>query len=123
MLFAWNPPSTNVFPTLLHLDRRLHTLKGIAMPRAVKREASTRPGSSLEKSDEKNMDVKENTEGTPQPPKKKQTTRRKVNMACIYCRRSHMTCDENRPCQRWYVPSSLTNVVSIVILATCAETK
>ncbi|KOS14690.1 rds2-regulator of drug sensitivity [Malassezia pachydermatis] len=21
-------------------------------------------------------------------------------MACIYCRRSHMTCDENRPCQR-----------------------
>lgn len=29
-------------------------------------------------------------------PKKK----RKVNHACIYCRRSHMTCDSERPCQR-----------------------
>ena len=27
--------------------------------------------------------------------------RRKVGMACIYCRRSHMTCDEGRPCKRW----------------------
>ena len=26
-----------------------------------------------------------------------------MNLACIYCRRSHMTCDENRPCQRWCV--------------------
>ncbi|KAG8993169.1 hypothetical protein FRB94_010971 [Tulasnella sp. JGI-2019a] len=26
--------------------------------------------------------------------------RRKVNMACLYCRRSHMHCDENRPCAR-----------------------
>ncbi|CEL53269.1 Regulator of drug sensitivity 2 OS=Saccharomyces cerevisiae (strain ATCC 204508 / S288c) GN=RDS2 PE=1 SV=2 [Rhizoctonia solani AG-1 IB] len=26
--------------------------------------------------------------------------RRKVNHACLYCRRSHMTCDEGRPCQR-----------------------
>ncbi|KIM53950.1 hypothetical protein SCLCIDRAFT_97185, partial [Scleroderma citrinum Foug A] len=28
------------------------------------------------------------------------TKRRKVNHACLYCRRSHMTCDEGRPCQR-----------------------
>ncbi|OWB63018.1 hypothetical protein B5S31_g3754 [[Candida] boidinii] len=31
------------------------------------------------------------------------TTRRrkkKVGMACVYCRRSHMICDEGRPCQR-----------------------
>lgn len=36
------------------------------------------------------------------PSKKKKTTkRRKVNHACLYCRRSHMTCDEGRPCQRW----------------------
>ncbi|KAG8963052.1 hypothetical protein FRC03_003487 [Tulasnella sp. 419] len=28
------------------------------------------------------------------------TKRRKVNHACLYCRRSHMHCDENRPCQR-----------------------
>ncbi|KAG8946406.1 hypothetical protein FRC04_011852 [Tulasnella sp. 424] len=26
--------------------------------------------------------------------------RRKVNHACLYCRRSHMHCDENRPCAR-----------------------
>lgn len=35
--------------------------------------------------------------------KRKSTTgtkRRKVNHACLYCRRSHMTCDEGRPCQR-----------------------
>ncbi|EPQ31400.1 uncharacterized protein PFL1_00735 [Pseudozyma flocculosa PF-1] len=32
--------------------------------------------------------------------KKKPAKRRKVNLACIYCRRSHMTCDEGRPCQR-----------------------
>lgn len=37
--------------------------------------------------------------------KKKQGKRRKVNHACLYCRRSHMTCDEGRPCQRWYVHS------------------
>lgn len=30
------------------------------------------------------------------PPKKK----RKVNHACVYCRRSHMTCDSDRPCKR-----------------------
>lgn len=33
--------------------------------------------------------------------KKKAAKRRKVNHACLYCRRSHMTCDEGRPCQRW----------------------
>ncbi|KAI8365942.1 uncharacterized protein BYT42DRAFT_588323 [Radiomyces spectabilis] len=34
--------------------------------------------------------------------KKKRTgpKRRKVTHACVYCRRSHMTCDEGRPCQR-----------------------
>ncbi|ORX92124.1 hypothetical protein K493DRAFT_45928 [Basidiobolus meristosporus CBS 931.73] len=26
--------------------------------------------------------------------------RRKVTQACVYCRRSHMTCDDGRPCQR-----------------------
>lgn len=33
--------------------------------------------------------------------KKKTAKRRKVNHACLYCRRSHMTCDDGRPCQRW----------------------
>ncbi|PCH36824.1 hypothetical protein WOLCODRAFT_127686 [Wolfiporia cocos MD-104 SS10] len=32
--------------------------------------------------------------------KKKGPKRRKVNHACLYCRRSHMTCDDGRPCQR-----------------------
>ncbi|KAI9489561.1 hypothetical protein BDB00DRAFT_876221 [Zychaea mexicana] len=26
--------------------------------------------------------------------------RKKVSLACVFCRRSHMTCDEGRPCQR-----------------------
>ncbi|KAG1896510.1 uncharacterized protein F5891DRAFT_1052826 [Suillus fuscotomentosus] len=46
----------------------------------------------------------ESTSHTPEaddPSKKRKTTkRRKVNHACLYCRRSHMTCDEGRPCQR-----------------------
>ena len=40
--------------------------------------------------------------------KKKAAKRRKVNHACLYCRRSHMTCDEGRPCQRWWVLDSNT---------------
>ncbi|KAF4551923.1 Fungal Zn(2)-Cys(6) binuclear cluster domain-containing protein 5 [Elsinoe fawcettii] len=31
---------------------------------------------------------------------KKPAKRRKVNHACVYCRRSHMTCDLQRPCAR-----------------------
>ncbi|KAH7090957.1 hypothetical protein BKA62DRAFT_724449 [Auriculariales sp. MPI-PUGE-AT-0066] len=31
---------------------------------------------------------------------KTKSKRKKVNHACLYCRRSHMTCDEGRPCQR-----------------------
>ncbi|KIJ97697.1 hypothetical protein K443DRAFT_681331 [Laccaria amethystina LaAM-08-1] len=48
----------------------------------------------------------QNTSPTIEPPaddagkKKKTMKRRKVNHACLYCRRSHMTCDEGRPCQR-----------------------
>jgi hypothetical protein len=38
-------------------------------------------------------------DGRKRPPKA--ARRRKVNHACLYCRRSHMTCDEGRPCQRW----------------------
>ncbi|KAF5358612.1 hypothetical protein D9758_007675 [Tetrapyrgos nigripes] len=34
------------------------------------------------------------------PAPKPKAKRRKVNHACLYCRRSHMTCDEGRPCQR-----------------------
>ncbi|KDN38564.1 hypothetical protein K437DRAFT_291790 [Tilletiaria anomala UBC 951] len=31
---------------------------------------------------------------------KKEQKRRKVSLACVYCRRSHMTCDDSRPCKR-----------------------
>ncbi|ORX78969.1 hypothetical protein BCR32DRAFT_294725 [Anaeromyces robustus] len=31
---------------------------------------------------------------------KKVAKRKKVSQACIFCRRSHMTCDDGRPCQR-----------------------
>lgn len=33
-----------------------------------------------------------------EPPIKRK--RKKVSMACVFCRRSHMICDENRPCTR-----------------------
>ena len=39
----------------------------------------------------------ESTENGTESSKKK---RRKVNHACVYCRRSHMTCDLQRPCAR-----------------------
>ncbi|KAL8336003.1 hypothetical protein RB601_000036 [Gaeumannomyces tritici] len=43
--------------------------------------------------------------GAPPPPhsdeqSKTPKKRRKVNHACVYCRRSHMTCDLERPCTR-----------------------
>ncbi|KAG2185369.1 hypothetical protein INT44_002160 [Umbelopsis vinacea] len=40
--------------------------------------------------------------GSAQDAKKKRNgpKRRKVSHACVYCRRSHMTCDDGRPCQR-----------------------
>ncbi|ORY93232.1 hypothetical protein BCR43DRAFT_478236 [Syncephalastrum racemosum] len=49
-----------------------------------------------------NSESNESTANTPQDAKKKRTgpKRRKVTHACVYCRRSHMTCDEGRPCQR-----------------------
>ncbi|KAL0074379.1 hypothetical protein F4703DRAFT_1893317, partial [Phycomyces blakesleeanus] len=35
------------------------------------------------------------------PPEKDRTKKRKkVSLACVFCRRSHMTCDDGRPCQR-----------------------
>lgn len=34
------------------------------------------------------------------PPPTKRLRRKKVDQACLYCRRSHMTCDDSRPCTR-----------------------
>ena len=49
--------------------------------------------------------------------KRKPTTakRRKVNHACLYCRRSHMTCDEGRPCQRWSAPAFFSVLSRLVL--------
>ncbi|EGW34144.1 uncharacterized protein SPAPADRAFT_59559 [Spathaspora passalidarum NRRL Y-27907] len=37
------------------------------------------------------------SETTKQKPRRR---KKKVEIACVYCRRSHMICDESRPCQR-----------------------
>ncbi|QRV99107.1 Fungal Zn(2)-Cys(6) binuclear cluster domain [Ceratobasidium sp. AG-Ba] len=53
--------------------------------------------------DDRTVDPNEQhgTEGGKKPgTTSKGQKRRKVNHACLYCRRSHMTCDEGRPCQR-----------------------
>ncbi|TPX21733.1 hypothetical protein DIZ76_015695 [Coccidioides immitis] len=39
-------------------------------------------------------------EGATVPASASPKKRRKVNHACVYCRRSHMTCDSERPCTR-----------------------
>ena len=92
------------------------------MSRAAKREPAARPSTS--EAEKRKPDETQETQSKPanSPPKKKQSTRRKVNMACIYCRRSHMTCDENRPCQRWYVgPALRTHSVKRVIGHLCRD--
>ncbi|KID97964.1 Zn(2)-C6 fungal-type DNA-binding domain protein, partial [Metarhizium majus ARSEF 297] len=50
-----------------------------------------------DKSDAKDRDKDHGTTTTNSKSPKK---RRKVNHACVYCRRSHMTCDLERPCTR-----------------------
>lgn len=60
--------------------------------------AGTSDGSLLEQSADQQA-LMDDDDGSGK--KKKGAKRRKVNHACLYCRRSHMTCDEGRPCQRW----------------------
>lgn len=43
---------------------------------------------------------KASSAASPETSSKNSKRRRKVNHACIYCRRSHMTCDLERPCTR-----------------------
>ncbi|KAE8147140.1 hypothetical protein BDV25DRAFT_160993 [Aspergillus avenaceus] len=60
-------------------------------------ETSRRESSVIDNSQNSPASKPENTvAGTHTSPKK----RRKVNHACVYCRRSHMTCDSERPCTR-----------------------
>ncbi|KAI1745553.1 hypothetical protein F4680DRAFT_106081 [Xylaria scruposa] len=52
-------------------------------------------------SDAKSKDNTPSTANTPTDnTNKSPRKRRKVNHACVYCRRSHMTCDLERPCTR-----------------------
>ncbi|KAL2872743.1 gluconeogenesis transcription factor RDS2 [Aspergillus lucknowensis] len=60
-------------------------------------EASIASKNDLNAKDTTQMSQPENAApGVRASPKK----RRKVNHACVYCRRSHMTCDSERPCTR-----------------------
>ncbi|KAI0395928.1 meiosis protein SPO22/ZIP4 like-domain-containing protein [Xylariaceae sp. FL0594] len=51
-------------------------------------------------SDAKSKDNSPTAANTPTDANKSPRKRRKVNHACVYCRRSHMTCDLERPCTR-----------------------
>lgn len=44
--------------------------------------------------------TQEDPSGPSESTMSKRPKRRKVDLACVYCRRSHMTCDEGRPCSR-----------------------
>ncbi|ORX98975.1 hypothetical protein K493DRAFT_329211 [Basidiobolus meristosporus CBS 931.73] len=46
------------------------------------------------------LEVSDVQEGKDSKKKRAGPKRRKVTQACVYCRRSHMTCDDGRPCQR-----------------------
>lgn len=63
------------------------------------------PDDIEQKDDSANRIYVKNEEGTVETPKRndekpKPRKRAKLNKACVYCRRSHMICDEGRPCQR-----------------------
>ncbi|KAK7450550.1 Transcription factor [Stygiomarasmius scandens] len=63
--------------------------------------------------------------GEPGGKKKKTTKRRKVNHACLYCRRSHMTCDVVRGVQARTVSStsSLATIAPAASTSTSASTR
>lgn len=44
--------------------------------------------------------TKESNDADVKQAKKVKRKKKKVEMACVYCRRSHMICDDTRPCQR-----------------------
>ncbi|KAG5953020.1 hypothetical protein E4U53_007191 [Claviceps sorghi] len=60
--------------------------------------ASEPADKAADKADAKDRDKRIHGSGT--STSKSPRKRRKVNHACVYCRRSHMTCDLERPCTR-----------------------
>ncbi|CBQ68541.1 related to RDS2-Regulator of drug sensitivity [Sporisorium reilianum SRZ2] len=67
---------------------------------AAQAPSSSTPSNGAVKREPSTADDADSSPGAGSAAKKKPSKRRKVNLACIYCRRSHMTCDEGRPCQR-----------------------
>lgn len=61
-------------------------------------------GSNMKPTSVKNDTNSPQHSGPPSPadagPAKQNKKRKKVGSACVYCRRSHMNCDESRPCKR-----------------------
>ncbi|KAH7122268.1 hypothetical protein B0J11DRAFT_334486 [Dendryphion nanum] len=65
---------------------------------------ATDQGNDVDRPEAPNKSPSKKDKAGPAPdseaPTKTPKKRRKVNHACIYCRRSHMTCDLERPCKR-----------------------
>ena len=57
-------------------------------------------GIDLEASASVDSHISNNSDGSDTGIKKRKMRKKKVEKACIYCRRSHMICDDSRPCLR-----------------------
>lgn len=63
---------------------------------------STKPTNADAKDDEQNgnsIDTNDAADGADNAPQRKES-RKKVKKACVFCKRSHMPCEEARPCKR-----------------------
>src|ERR1700761_2024756 len=85
--------------------------------RRTKSMTDTPPAANGASHDPQSDHLNDNDEDSGSGKRKRGPKRRKVNHACLYCRRSHsrsngyswvaqlmmtiVTCDEGRPCQRW----------------------
>lgn len=104
--FDWcNPPSLKYQPRSLIIlapdpPRHLSTMASYAND-PVHPEGAATPDSGSQIHTYGSPERAGSNDNEDDPKKKKNGKRRKVNHACLYCRRSHMTCDEGRPCQRW----------------------
>ncbi|CAK9437256.1 uncharacterized protein LODBEIA_P16340 [Lodderomyces beijingensis] len=54
----------------------------------------------MEQVEEAMPEIKMETELKPEKQAGTRKRKKKLEIACVYCRRSHMICDESRPCQR-----------------------
>ncbi|KAI9015494.1 zinc cluster transcriptional activator [Hyaloraphidium curvatum] len=86
-----------------HLDG-LHGLNhGMPLPLGVQDgglQGGGAPGPSGTPRQPKDAAAKKAAKADAKGDKPKKEKRKKVTQACVYCRRSHMTCDVGRPCQR-----------------------